>query len=66
MPGSLPYDEAGWDGVSSNGHEQQGGGAASVRNNERLPGYGEGDEEANRANAEAERILAAERESKQL
>lgn len=64
MPGSLPYDEAGWDGVSSvGGHEQAlgGGGAAA---SERLPSYGEGDEEALRANAEAERILAAERERK--
>lgn len=63
MPGSLPFDEAGWDGVSSNGHGQEAGGAgSSVR--ERLPGYGEGDDEARRANDEAERILAAERETK--
>ncbi|GAA5948969.1 hypothetical protein JCM3765_003972 [Sporobolomyces pararoseus] len=62
MPGGLPFDEAGWDGVSSsNGHGQ---GAGGGNEGERLPGYGEGDAEAARANAEAERILAAERERK--
>ncbi|GAA5895888.1 uncharacterized protein JCM6883_001647 [Sporobolomyces salmoneus] len=63
MPGSLPFDEAGWDGVSSSGQSSVGGGGGAA-GNERLPGYGEGDEEALRANAEAERILAAEREGK--
>ena len=64
MPGSLPYDEAGWDGVSSVGGHEQGRGGGGAAASERLPSYGEGDEEALRANAEAERILAAERERK--
>ncbi|GAA5823092.1 hypothetical protein JCM10212_005718 [Sporobolomyces blumeae] len=55
MPGSLPMDDAGWG---------EGGGASSVATGERLPGYGEGDDEARRAHDEAERILASEREQK--
>lgn len=60
MPGSLPFDEAGWDGVSRHSSIGQGGAGG----NERLPTYGEGDDEARRANDEAERILASERERK--
>ncbi|GAA5930379.1 uncharacterized protein JCM15063_004790 [Sporobolomyces koalae] len=62
MPGALPLDEAGWDGIDSS---RASTGAAGGGGSERLPGYGEGDEDANRANEEAERILALERESKQ-
>jgi len=60
MPGAMPFDEAGWDGVSRHSSIGQGGSGG----NERLPTYGEGDDEARRANDEAERILASERERK--
>ncbi|GAA5982420.1 hypothetical protein JCM5350_000403 [Sporobolomyces pararoseus] len=64
MPGGLPFDEAGWDGVSTSSVVGHGPGVGVGNDNERLPGYGEGDAEAARANAEAERILAVERERK--
>ncbi|GAA5949524.1 hypothetical protein JCM21900_000250 [Sporobolomyces salmonicolor] len=62
MPGS--FDAAGWGSTAAG--PGLGGGMTDSREGtgERLPAYGEGDEEAERAHAEAERILAEERERK--
>ncbi|GAA5893531.1 hypothetical protein JCM5296_007482 [Sporobolomyces johnsonii] len=72
MPGS--FDEAGWGsaaaaGAGPGGLERSGTTASRMSGGggvtgEQLPAYGEGDDEAEKANAEAERILARERESK--
>ncbi|POY72156.1 hypothetical protein BMF94_4793 [Rhodotorula taiwanensis] len=62
MPGT--FDEAGWSAESETAADHLPQNGPAMDDSERLPQYGEGDDEAARARARAEAILAEERARK--